>query len=284
MIRLARKPVFAAAIFAAMTSAAVLPAVPAMADTRLQERFYNPNEVVTIRGRTKVQATIQFGDDERIENVAVGDSTAWQITPNKRASLLFVKPLSPSAKTNMTVVTNKHTYLFDLVASPKNRPLYVLKFTYPEPEVDPAEEARLAAAADAAANPRQSANALELQAARDPYAVADPARLNFNWESKGNAALLPARTYDDGEATFLTWPAGNAVPAILTRNADGQEGPVNFTIRGETVVVQDVPREIILRIGDESATLTNMGTKIGSDRASKARQEAALNAPNKEAL
>ncbi len=280
MIRPARKPVFAVAIFAAMTGAAILPAVPAMADTRLQERFYNPNEVVTIRGRVKVQATIQFGDEERIENVAVGDSTAWQITPNKRASLLFVKPLSPAAKTNMTVVTNKHTYLFDLVANPKNRPLYVLKFTYPAPEVDPAEEARLAAAA----NPPESASALELQAARDPYAVADPARLNFNWESKGNAALLPARTYDDGEATFLTWPVGNAVPAILTRNADGQEGPVNFTIRGETVVVQDVPNEIILRIGDESATLTNMGAKIGSDRAAQALQEAVPNAPNKEAL
>ncbi|MEO9462280.1 MAG: TrbG/VirB9 family P-type conjugative transfer protein [Marinomonas sp.] len=273
MIRPARKAVFAAALTAAILGAS---AMPALADARLQTRFYNPNEVVTIRGRTKVQATIQFGDDERIENVAVGDSTAWQITPNKRASLLFVKPLSPTAKTNMTVVTNKHTYLFDLVASPKNRPLYVLKFTYPEPEIDPAEEARLAAAAP----PPESANALELQAASDPYAVADPARLNFNWASNGNPALLPKRTYDDGEATFLTWPAGGAVPAILTRNAEGQEGPVNFTVRGETVVVQDVPKEIILRIGDESATLVNMGTnqsaKLGPDRAQRMRQEEAL--------
>ena len=181
MIRPDRKAVFADALIASMLGAT---ATPAMADTRLQERFYNPNEIVIIRGRTKVQATIQFGDDERIENVAVGDSTAWQITPNKRASLLFVKPLSPTAKTNMTVVTNKHTYLFDLVASPKNRPLYVLKFTYPKPAVNPAEEARLAAAA----TPRETASALELQAARDPYAVADPARLNFNWASNGNPA------------------------------------------------------------------------------------------------
>ncbi|MEP2735886.1 MAG: TrbG/VirB9 family P-type conjugative transfer protein [Erythrobacter sp.] len=239
-------------------------AAPAQADARLQERFYDPNEVVTIRGRARVQATIQFGDGETIENVAVGDSTAWQITPNKRANLLFVKPLSASASTNMTVVTNKHTYLFDLVASPKHRPLYVLRFTYPKAEVDPEEEARLAVLA-AGANPPETANSMELQAARDPYAVVDPARLNFAWTGTGAVALLPDETYDDGAAVFLKWAAGKAVPAILTRNEAGEEGPVNFTVRGETVVVQDVPRELILRTGDETAKLVN----TGPDRSAK---------------
>ena len=32
--------------------------------------------------------------------------------------MLFVKPLADRAATNMTVITNEHTYLFDLVASP----------------------------------------------------------------------------------------------------------------------------------------------------------------------
>lgn len=239
---------------AALFGGAILPASPAIADSRLQERLYDPNEVITIRGRVKVQATITFGEDESIENVAIGDSASWQVTPNKRANLLFVKPLSPSAATNMTVVTNKHTYLFDLIASPRHKPLYVLKFTYPEPEPDPEQEARLAAAA----NPPEQANAIEIAAASDPYAVVDPAKLNFNWQATGDAKLLPARTYDDGEAVFLTWPEGQAVPAILTRNEDGVEGPVNFTVRGETVVVQDAPRELILRTGDDSAILINL--------------------------
>jgi type IV secretion system protein VirB9 len=243
-------------LLALIAGAVTLPiAAPAMADSRLQERFYDPNEVVTIRGRARVQATIQFGEGEVIENVAVGDSSAWQITPNKRANLLFVKPLSASAKTNMTVVTSKHTYLFDLIASPKHRPLYVLRFTYPEPEVDPEEEARLAAAQNAP----ERANAIELQAARDPYAVVDPARLNFAWTGSGAVALLPDETFDDGEAVFLKWAQGKSVPAILTRNEEGEEGPVNFTVRGETVVVQDVPRELILRNGDETARLVNTG-------------------------
>lgn len=218
-------------------------------DSRLIELEYDPGRVVTIEGRTKVQATIQFGDGEAIENVAIGDSTTWQVTPNKRANLLFVKPLAPTARTNMTVVTNKRTYLFDLVASPRNRPLYILTFTYPEEEA--AKAAQVAQA--------ERANALELTAASDPYAVVDPAALNFAWQNDGDPKLFPLRTFDDGEATFLEWRAGESVPAILVKDFKGTEGPVNFTVRGNTVVVDGVPREIILRAGDESATLINTG-------------------------
>jgi len=232
-------------------------AAPARADDpRLVERLYDENEVVRIEGRTNVQATIRFGEGEQIENVAIGDSTAWQVTPNKRANLLFIKPLADRATTNMTVVTDKHTYLFDLVASPANRnALYVLAFTYPE---EPEDEEAALADADGAPLPA-GPNAVELTAASDPYAVVDPAALNFAWESKGDRALLPAQIYDDGTATFLSWPAGTPLPAILVKDHEGDEGPVNFAVRGETIVVDGVPRELVLRTGEDSATLTNRG-------------------------
>lgn len=222
---------------------------PALADdARLVERPYSPDEVVRIEGKPKVQATIKFGDDESIENVAIGDSQSWQVTPNKRANLLFLKPLSANAMTNMTVVTTKRTYLFDLVASPRNKPLYVLKFSYPD---EPEDEAQMAAP--------ETANAMEMAAARDPYAVVDPAALNFAWSAEGKSSLLPARTYDDGDATFLAWPAGTPVPAILIKDVNGTEGPVNFTVRGDVIVVEGVPREIVLRSGKDQAVLINNG-------------------------
>ena len=233
----------------ALALLAVPLAAPASAeDSRLVEVLYDPARVITIEGRTKVQATIKFGDDESIENVAIGDSSAWQVTPNKRANLLFVKPLEATAKTNMTVVTDKHTYLFDLVASPRANPLYVLSFIYPE---EPEDEVRSAAL--------EQASPVEVAAATDPYAVIDPATLNWSWQTQGDPALLPLRAFDDGEATFLEWAAQAPVPAILVRNVDGVEGPVNFTVRGDTIVVDGVPREIILRSGKEMATLVNTG-------------------------
>lgn len=226
--------------------------LPARAeDPRLVERLYDPAQVVRIEGKPRVQATIMFGEDEMIENVAIGDSQAWQVTPNKRANLLFVKPLAPTATTNMTVVTSKRTYLFDLVASPRGRPVYVLSFTYPDDPADAESDAALAA--------RQAASSEEMAAATDPFAVVDPAALNFAWTMTGDVALHPARAYDDGRATFLAWPADRAVPAILVRNPDGVEGPVNYTVRGEAIVVEGVPREIVLRSGDNAAQLTNQG-------------------------
>lgn len=215
-------------------------------DARIVETFYDAGKVVRIEGRTKVQATIQFAEDEHIENVAIGDSVAWQVTPNKRANLLFVKPLAATAATNMTVVTDRRTYLFDLVASAAAKPLYVLRFTYPaEPD-----KPQLAAG---------SPSADEMAAAANPQAVTDPAALNFAWAGKGDRSLLPARTYDDGLATFLTWPAGSPVPAILIKDSAGTEGPVNFTVRGDVIVVDGLPREIVLRSGKQAATLINGG-------------------------
>ena len=251
---------FVRAIIAAALAASSLAALPAQADPRLVERLYDANSVVTINGRVNVQSTIEFGDGEAIENVAIGDSQSWQVTPNRRANLLFVKPLEPRAATNMTVVTNKRTYLFDLVASPATRsPLYVLKFTYPVEEVEE-EQAPQLAGGNQPRDPAQVPNALEVAAASDALAVVDPAALNFDWASDGASRLLPDQIYDDGSATFIAWPAGAPMPAILVKDRDGMEGPVNFAVRGDTVVLDGVPREIILRSGDDMATLINMGS------------------------
>ncbi len=239
-----RAPICMLALAACVT-AAPLPA--AAKDPRLVERLYNADQVVRIDGHAKVQATISFGEDERIENVAIGDSQAWQVTPNKRANLLFLKPLSANARTNMTVVTDQHTYFFDLVASPKSAPLYVLRFTYPKP---PKSDDPVVAA---------KANPVEMAAATDPYAVVDPSQLNFAWQTNGDKELLPTRTYDDGSATFLTWADSKPIPAILIKDEKGTEGPVNFAVRGNTIVVDGVPPEIILRSGKDEATLINQG-------------------------
>lgn len=242
-------------------------AQPATAqDARLVELPYDEAKVFRIEGRVKVQATIRFDESETIENVAIGDSTAWQVTPNKRANLLFVKPLEPRAATNMTVVTTERTYLFDLVASPGARPLYVLSFTYPDaPEEAPAQLA-------------DARTPAEREAVEDPLAVVDPTELNFAWAASGEGALLPVQAFDDGNATYLAWPKGRDVPAILTRNGEGLEGPVNFTVRGDTIVIDGVPRELVLRSGEDQALLVNTGPERP---VSETRAEAALVAAGK---
>lgn len=232
-----------AALLALGLVAAPLAAPLHASDDRLVEVRYDESRVYRVEGKPKVQATIRFGEDETIENVAIGDSNAWQVTPNKRANLLFVKPLLARVSTNMTVVTDKRTYLFDLVASPSAQPLYVLSFKYPDaPKVDPS--AQLAVATPPAT---------------DPAAAVDPALLNFAWTKSGDKKLLPDNVFDDGEAVFLSWPEGRPVPAILITNSEGTEGPVNFTVRGTTIVIEGVPAQLVLRSGRDKAAVVNAG-------------------------
>lgn len=230
---------------ASLGGLAAAPAHAAALDGRIKTRLYSPDEVVVVEGRAGVQATIAFGEQEQIENVAIGDSNSWQVTPNKRADLLFVKPLGANSRTNMTVVTDRHTYLFDLVAGPAARPVYVLRFTYP---AEPKPVRQLAG---------MSADEAAAAAAPPKDLTADPAQLNFAWRTQGERKLLPSRIYDDGDATYLTWPARTAIPAILTPNEKGEEGAVNYAVRGDVLVLDSVPKLIVLRSGKDMATLEN---------------------------
>ena len=115
-----------AAAFGLCVALAAASAGPAQAyyahdtDARIRTLMYDPDQVVRLDAFFGYQMMVQFGPDERVENVAIGDGSAWQVTPNKAASLLFVKPVEHAARTNMTVVTDRRIYLFELDAQPES--------------------------------------------------------------------------------------------------------------------------------------------------------------------
>lgn len=222
-------------------------------DARLTQRLYDADTVVRIEGRVGVQASIAFAEDEHIENVAVGDAESWQITPNKRANLLFVKPLAATARTNLTVVTDQRAYYFDLVASPRAAPIYALRFTYPAETKKPTPQIG-------------TLNEAERQALAGRDAPVDPAALNFAWRTSGEAKLLPARIYDDGNATYALWAIDTPLPAIQVTDEKGVEGPVNFAVRGDTIVIEGVPQRIVLRAGKARAMLEYRGPDLAGRR------------------
>ena len=218
-------------------------AAVAAPDKRIKFMPYNGDQIVQSLGRSGIQSKIEFASDERIENVAVGDSSKWQITPNHRASLLFVKPLAPRSRTNMTVVTDHRTYMFDLVAGDKfTTPLYALKFSYPneKPAVETAKPVQQAAVA--APSPQVQA-------------MMTAERLHFDWNKKGNGKLLPGRVFDDGSSLYLAWDKETPLPAILTMSEDRKEGPVNYRMSGDYIVIAPVPSNIVLRYGSKFAQL-----------------------------
>lgn len=104
-------------------------------DNRIRTYIYNPNEVYTLFLNFGFQSHIEFGKEEDIQTISLGDSYLWKITTIDNR--LFIKPLEKNIMTNMTVITNKNSYQFDLIAKDTNDDeepefIYVLRFIYPK--------------------------------------------------------------------------------------------------------------------------------------------------------
>jgi type IV secretion system protein VirB9 len=215
----------------------------AEADPRVRTVLFTPDKVVRFTGKPGYQSSIRFGADERIENVAVGDSAAWQVTPNKRGTYLFIKPLIAGARSNLMVVTDKRTYLFDLESLKAAQPIYALSFDYPQyPQpgsIQPAPEPVVQSAPVAlAASPPE------------------PLALSFGWKAAGAKSLRPARMFNDARAVYLSWPTSSTLPAVLLPAPDGTESPVAYRMVNGYIVVEGRPTRIIIRRGREQATIT----------------------------
>ncbi len=201
---------------------------PGPVDPHIQSILYSPDEVVLLRGALGWQIMLEFGPDERIENVSIGDALAWQVTPNKKARNLFLKPLIKNASTNMTVVTDKRRYSFSLETRPRQRTTpWVVRFEYPREIVEAIEEPLLP----------------------------PPRPLNFAYTLAGDATLRPARVWDDGLMTYFEFSPETPIPAIFAGVPSKSEALVNSVIRGRVVVVQQTSGIFTLRSGEQVATV-----------------------------
>ena len=123
-----------AALASAPLAAQVRPQ-PGAGDPRIQTVEYDPNQVVQIQAAPGYQVTLEFGSDEQIENVAVGDSGAWQVTANRSGGHLFVKPLQGRHLDQHDGGHQLAHLRFRADAALRRRPdmAYTVRFRYPAP-------------------------------------------------------------------------------------------------------------------------------------------------------
>ena len=85
--------------------------------------------------RSGFQSIVEFENCEEIKTLSLGDAYSWNITPV--GNRMFIKPLEDEVRTNMTVITNKRTYQFDVVSQKSEEDSmdqdisYVVRFYYP---------------------------------------------------------------------------------------------------------------------------------------------------------
>lgn len=232
------------AIAAMLAAATAVATTAARADPRIRTVTYAPDRVIAVTGHFGYQIAIEFPPEDRIESVAIGDSTSWQATPNKRGDALFLKPVDIGEPTNMTVMTASRNYAFELKAksrtgaTPASELTYLLRIVLPE--------AKSASPAPELKDP-------------EPEGLMPAREINSRYTYSGSRENLPSRVFDDGRSTTFEWPAGAETPAIFVRRADGGESIVNYNHDGGRLVVHQVAREFILRNGGEVTRLFNDG-------------------------
>lgn len=219
---------------------------PIASDRRIRTVVYNANEIYKFTGHYDYQSVIEFEEDEEIVTVSMGNSLTWQVVPS--GNRMFIKPVQEDALTNMTVVTNKRTYHFELHAeTPEgiNDPdmVFVMRFVYGR------------GAGIGVSNLIDSV----------PDPTAEPEKYNFDYALTGSEDISPIRIFDDGEFTYFEFRDKNAeIPAFFLVHGDGSESIINFRTRNDFIVVERVAAQFTLRHGQDVVCVFNKNQSLSS--------------------
>ena len=162
--------------------------VPLPADGRIKQFVYNENTVYRLDMHTNFISTVQFGKNEVVESIQVGDSASWQIIRLKRGDVVSIKPLNSDAVTNMTVYTDRRVYSFELRAHrgrAGHRQNHNFRTTFKYPTAVVSE-----------------------------FGTATTSRRgrNFDYSVAGSAEFSPIEVFDNGKQTIFTFPESGPLP------------------------------------------------------------------------
>ena len=255
---------------------------PITTDSRIRTLVYNPNEVYELKFYYNYQSFIEFSEDEEIEMISVGEAFAWRLTPAGKR--LFIRPLEIAAHTNMTIITNRRIYHFDIrsdefTGKADEDLVYTVRFFYPQIG-QPLPMPPQLAVPNVAARPRKEKTSANPQSSGDltgvihtpiPKARVDEklpgmvdrnpenSNLNFDYRFSGESDnIMPLKVYDDGNETHFQFANDNLViPTISVVDINGNETPVSYTIRDRYVVVPIVSQQFTLRLSESILCIYN---------------------------
>lgn len=237
--------IFLAALICSSSAFGELIPKAARGDKRVRFVRYDAANVVHIKGFYGYQTFILFSDNEMITDLASGDTEAWAIGIVQAKNGFFIKPRGHRAATNLTVITTKHHYNFDLTVGSDTKdeePYYMVQFTYPNEEKK-AKEAR----------DEKDRVDLVLKSKQDGR----PLNWNYWWD--GSDSLKPIAAWDNGTFTYFKFAPGREFPSIFVINDEDAdlEATVNTHVEGDTIVVHKIAKAFVLRIGNKATGVWN---------------------------
>lgn len=184
---------------------------------------------------------IALQSGERLVAVAAGDTVRWVIgdtnsgTGAAKRTHILVKPVASGLATNLVITTDRRSYHLQLTAT-AHTAMAALSWTYP---ADQLIALRRAAEQASAVEPVSAGLSVD--------------KLHFNYGISGDhPAWRPLRAFDDGQQTFIEFPASiasGAAPPLFIIGAGGEVELVNYRVRGRFYVVDRIFDTAELRLG-----------------------------------
>lgn len=244
---------------------AMLAAMPAygQSDPRIREVAFRPGTVYTLRVVPGYVATVVLSPDERIQSVAIGNSSAWDVTPSKSGDHLFIRPLGDGSQTNVELVTDSRHYSLILKPTFEGDPeaLFQMRFDYgnrPQPSSPQIASAALG-------NPGLAGVQGELPPQPDsimssmgsgaavPAAASSALAATATYRILGDRLARPLFVSDDGQRTLFAFDDATPLPAIYAVDEQGQEILVTIRQVPEGWAVDRIWPEYTLRLGKAKA-------------------------------
>ena len=241
------------------------PADDLPASRRIEYVDFQDGTVYPLLGVTNHPLVIEFPEDQTILEVAGGGIGGWDV--QRKGSRLFVRALLEAKLSTLLVVTDAHSYVFDLVPakpSPANLKVRRSRFVFnapvkmeeaapiaasPPPAADKATEKLAEGVPPATAAPQAAKETVVAQA---ETVVKKPA-FNRNYSMqivKEEVIIHPKEVFDDGVFTWFLFPKSQSVP-VLYKSVPGtkEEAVINFHMEGDYVVAHSTAALWNLRLG-----------------------------------
>ncbi len=215
---------------------------PISGDGRIHTYIYDPNTVFIWKGFFRYASFIELDPEESVQTITMGDNTGWMINP--AGNRIFLKPVEMDATTNMTVITDKRIYHFELYAEEASDIrdedlVWVARFHYPDKNGANIYNATV-----------QDSDVPELDSADERY--------NYNYTITGSRMVAPLKIFSDDEFTYMQFRNKNSViPAIFMVDKYGNESLINYRMEGDYVVIERVASQFTLRHGDDVTCVFN---------------------------
>lgn len=201
---------------------------------------------------------------ESLVAVAAGDTVRWVIgdttsgSGTEKRTHILVKPFASGLATNLVITTDRRSYHVQLTATSRTA-MAALSWTYPADQL-----IALRRAAEQASAAAPIAEGLSVDS------------LHFNYAISGDRApWRPLRAFDDGQQTFVEFPASIAVgeaPPFFIIGPTGEAELANYRVRGRFYVIDRIFDVAELRLGTKKQQIVRISRVAEGSAARKGKR------------